>query len=232
MHRVGDFVHRPYLRGIYDHLLDPLVFGPLKYREWKAILDTPSVYFSKFPSELGKVSVGFGTRAGSVIDVSSANKKTSISIGKYVIIGKNVKILDTFAHDTRALSSGNFHMAFGKNTPDEEIKNLGPVIIGNCVGISEDVTIMGGSIIHDGSVIGTRSLVTGEVPPFTICGGVPAKLISPRFDKETTERLLKLPWWDLPPKVVWENRKLLSSSNIAEDLPKLEELVRKYIKSP
>jgi acetyltransferase-like isoleucine patch superfamily enzyme len=232
MHRVGEFVRRPYLKNIYNHFIDPLFLGPLKFREWKSALETDSVYFSRFPAELGMVSVGFGSRAASVIDVSNANKKTNITIGKYVEIGKNLKILDTFGHDMDAVSQANFYIAFGKDVPEEEITNLGPIVIGNDVGIAEDVTIMGNTVIHDGTVIGTKSLVSGEIPPYCLYGGVPAKLLRPRIDKELATRLQRIAWWDLPPEVVWENRKLLRSNNVADALPKLEELAKKYRKSP
>jgi len=50
--------------------------------------------------------------------------------------------------------------------------------------------------IGNGARIGTRAVVTKDVKPYEIVGGVPAKLIRKRFDEETTELLEQLKWWD------------------------------------
>lgn len=58
--------------------------------------------------------------------------------------------------------------------------------------------IMPGVQIGDGAIIATRAVVTKDVPPYTIVGGVPAKEIRLRFDKETVSKLLELQWWNWP----------------------------------
>lgn len=72
----------------------------------------------------------------------------------------------------------------------------GPVRIGNDAWIGEDVLIKGGVTIGDGAIVAAGSVVTRDVPPYAIVGGVPAKIIRMRFDESTVDRLLASRWWD------------------------------------
>ena len=70
--------------------------------------------------------------------------------------------------------------------------NHGDIVVGNDVWIGYEAVILSGVTIGDGAVIGTRALVTKDVPPYTIVGGTPAKPIRKRFDDETIEKLRRL----------------------------------------
>ena len=74
----------------------------------------------------------------------------------------------------------------------------GDTVIGNDVWIGYEAVILSGVTIGDGAVIGCRAVVTKDVPPYTIVGGVPAKPIRKRFDEETIKELQKIKWWDWP----------------------------------
>ena len=69
-------------------------------------------------------------------------------------------------------------------------------IIGNDVWIYDDVTIMGGVTIGDGAIIAVKALVTKDIPPYTIVGGVPANKIKYRFTPEQIDFLLEFKWWN------------------------------------
>ena len=73
--------------------------------------------------------------------------------------------------------------------------------IGNDVWICEGVFINGGIHIADGAVVLAHAVVTKDVPPYAIVGGVPAKIIGYRYDEATIKWLLNVQWWNNP--IAW-----------------------------
>jgi chloramphenicol O-acetyltransferase type B len=97
------------------------------------------------------------------------------------------------------------------------------VIIGNDVWIGIEVIIMGGVKIGNGVIIGAGSIVTKDVPDYAITAGVPARIISYRFEKDFIDKLLEIKWWDLPEEVLKANLKLFQKDDLSlEDLRKIE----------
>jgi len=72
----------------------------------------------------------------------------------------------------------------------------GKVKIGNDVWIGQEVLLMDGVTIGNGAIVAARSVVSRDVPPYAIVGGVPARLIRYRFDEETIQQLESFQWWD------------------------------------
>lgn len=92
--------------------------------------------------------------------------------------------------------------------------NKGDIVIGNDVWIGYDAIIMSGVKIGDGVIIGTRAIVTNDVPPYTIVGGIPAKVIKKRFGDDIILKLLKIKWWDWPYEKIKANIKYIQSGDI------------------
>ena len=90
----------------------------------------------------------------------------------------------------------------------------GDTVIGNDVWIGSEAIIMPGVTIGDGAVIGTRALVTRDVPPYAIVGGNPARVIRKRFEEPRIDLLLEMRWWDWPEAHLRAAMQLLTSGDI------------------
>lgn len=94
--------------------------------------------------------------------------------------------------------------------------NKGDIVIGNDVWIGYEAVIMAGVTIGDGAIIGTRAVVTKDVPPYTIVGGVPAKPIRNRFSSEVISSLLEIRWWDWTNERIRRNISSIKSGCVSE----------------
>ena len=128
-------------------------------------------------------------------------------IGKFCSIACGVKFLFTSAHHAMGSLSTYpfpiFSAEWGGFAPITDAwDNRGDIVIGNDVWIGYEAVIRSGVTVGDGVIIGTRAVVTRDVPPYTIVGGVPAKPIRKRFDDDTAAWLLQLQWWN------WDDEKI------------------------
>ena len=87
--------------------------------------------------------------------------------------------------------------------------------IGNDVWIGYEAVILSGVTIGDGAIIGTRAVVTKDVPSYTVVGGVPAKPIRKRFDEGTIQNLEEIRWWDWEEERIKKNIQAIQSGDIS-----------------
>ena len=142
-------------------------------------------------------------------------------IGRFCSIACGARFLFTSGnHALKSLSTYTFPIFFdewgldAKNIRDAW-DNKGDTVIGNDVWIGYEAIIMPGVKIGDGAIVGTRAVVTGDVPPYTIVGGVPARPIRKRFDDETVRRLEALRWWDWDYEKIKRSIPAIQSGNMA-----------------
>ncbi len=144
-----------------------------------------------------------------------------LKIGKFCSIACGAKFLFTSGnHSLRSLSTYTFPIFFeewGLDAKDicSAWDNKGDIVIDNDVWIGYEALILSGVTVGDGAIIGSRAVVTKDVPPYTIVGGVPAKPIRRRFDGAVIERLEKLRWWDWDIETIRRSIPAIQSGDIA-----------------
>ena len=141
-------------------------------------------------------------------------------IGKFCSIACGAKFLFNSAnHSLTSLSTYPFPIFFEewgleRAQVTRAWDHKGDIVIGNDVWIGYEAVILAGVTIGDGAIIGTRAVVTKDVPPYTIVGGVPAKPIRKRFPDDTIASLLALRWWDWPEERIAAHLDAIQSGQI------------------
>ncbi len=132
-------------------------------------------------------------------------------IGKFCSIACGAKFLLNSANHTLTSASTYpfpiFYEAWGleRSRVTDAWDNRGDIVIGNDVWIGYEAVVLAGVTIGDGAIIGARAVVTRDVLPYTIVGGVPAKPIRKRFDERSIDKLLALRWWDWPQEKILQH---------------------------
>ncbi|CAH1667292.1 Chloramphenicol acetyltransferase [Chelatococcus asaccharovorans] len=142
-----------------------------------------------------------------------------LTIGSYCSIADQVEIMLGGNHRADFVSTYPFS-AFPAQWPEapKSLDHQGPagdVVIGHDVWIGSGALILPGVTIGSGAVIAARAVVSRDVPPYAVVGGVPARLIRKRFDDAAIAALLDCAWWDLPRHDVAALIPLLQSGDVA-----------------
>jgi len=150
-------------------------------------------------------------------------------IGKFCQIASGVEfVMNGANHQMNAVSTFPFYTLEGweQNPPSQnDLPIKGDTIIGNDVWIGQNATILPGVHIGDGAIIGANSVVGGNVNPYTIVAGNPAKPIRKRFDDELIDIMEKLKWWDKSIEEINSLIPLLTSSDLAKVKEELLKLI-------
>lgn len=145
--------------------------------------------------------------------------KDKLIIGKFCALARNLKfIMNGANHQISGFSTYPFYI-FGngweKVTPqDHELPFKGDTLVGNDVWIGYESIIMPGVTIGDGAIIAAKSVVVNDVPPYSIVGGNPAKIIKQRFTTETIKTLQEIAWWNWDINKISANLEYITSADI------------------
>lgn len=127
---------------------------------------------------------------------------SKLIIGKFCQLAYGTKFLLSDANHAMSGFSAFPFFIFGKfaNCPEWEyepdLPDKGATIVGHDVWFGHESMVMPGVKIGSGSIIGARAVVTKDVPPYSIVGGNPAKIVRKRFADPVIEQLLDIQWWN------------------------------------
>lgn len=154
-----------------------------------------------------QVSVGRGTYGVSRRTLQGVTREVPVTIGNYCSIAGDAQIHCLTDHATHLVSTYPFRiMMLGEAVEDPRAEPLATekrrpnqaVVIGHDVWVGARAMILSGVTIGSGAIVAAGAVVAGDVPPYAIVGGVPAKVLRYRFPPEMVADLLEIAWWDWP----------------------------------
>ena len=152
-----------------------------------------------------RVTIGIGTYGVTPKTVLFFKEEDSVTIGSYCSIATGVKILASGEHNYQAVSTFPFKAKLQNLGDEHDTISKGAVYVGNDVWLGTNCIILSGVRIGDGAVVAAGSIVTSDVSPYAIVGGIPAKTIKFRFTEDNIADLLKIKWWE------WSSEFLMSN---------------------
>ena len=183
----------------------------------KNVIFNPTTVFGGYNkihnnANVGSAHIGRYTYVGGNSNMLCASIGSFTSISTDVIVQQLTHPLDTVVSTSPVFFSDKCQCVetfVEKTLFDEFLKVDGfSIKIGNDVWIGSNVILKGGITIGDGAVVAMGSVVTHDVPPYAIVGGVPAKVIKYRFDEDQVKKLLDFKWWDKDRQWLKENAHL------------------------
>lgn len=141
-----------------------------------------------------------------------------LTIGKFCSIGSGAVFIlaGNQGHNSSWVSTYPFNGKREFSKSKNGFVKSGDTVVGNDVWIGTEAMIMPGVSIGDGAIIGSRSLVTKDVPPYTVVGGNPAKILKIRFNESEINMLKELSWWNWPVEQINEAMEYICSNKIED----------------
>lgn len=182
---------------------------------------------------IGSNTILMNSTIGLATYISGNCKLNKIKVGRFCSLGQNIKngiarhpssvFVSShpcfFSPDKQAGFTFSDESVFEEHLYIDDEKNF-HLQIGNDVWIGNDVTLFDGITIGDGAIIANGAIVTKDVAPYSIIGGVPAKLIKMRFKESQILFLRQFKWWNKDFNWIKENQSKFSNIEKFIDLVK------------
>lgn len=146
-------------------------------------------------------AISVGNYSYGLLCVLNSTGENKLRIGHFCSIADGVTFIVAADHPTDLVSTFPFQVMC-TGTQVSEAVSKGDIIVEDDVWIGYGATILSGVHIGQGAVVAAGSVVTKDVPPYAIVGGVPAKVIKYRFPPELIEQLLKVDYSKLDRETV------------------------------
>ena len=144
-----------------------------------------------------------------------------VQVGNFCSIAGGVTAVILNDHQVTWVTTYPFGRVWNMSNVDNPVVRQNPnIIIGNDVWIGQNAVLLEDTVIGDGVIIGSHSVVHGEIPPYAVAVGNPAKVVKKRFTDEQIESLLSIQWWNWEDEKVREFAPLLCSTDINEFIRK------------
>lgn len=156
--------------------------------------------------------------------IYSWGEEATLRIGSYCSIAKGVQILLGGEHRMDWVTTYPFSV-YCKSAKHiiGHPKTKGDVIIGNDVWLGIESMILSGVTIGDGAVIGARTVVAKDVPPYAVCSGNPGCAVKMRFSDAVIEKLLSIEWWNWEAERIEKALPFLLSDDIERFIDAVEQ---------
>lgn len=198
-----------YILGFLKNIFNPAV-------SFFALVDNSSIINRK--SKIYRSTKILNSSIGKYSYLTSGSSLIYAEVGAFCSIGHNSTI-GLARHTIDKLSSSPIFTERKNATGFQWCKYFiespyRKVVIENDVWIGDHVVIMGGIRVGHGAVIAAGAVVTKDVPPYAIVGGVPAKILRYRFPTEIIDRLLVIQWWNMPESELKRNLLLFQKQGL------------------
>ena len=149
-----------------------------------------------------------------------------VIFGNYCDIGHNLRLITTTHNSNIPMIQTRLYWDYFNGEYPDPNKEKRSIKIGSDVWFGDNVTILPEVEVGDGSIIGAGSVVSGNVPPYSIVIGIPAKVIKYRFNKEVREFLLNLKWWNWDENKIRRNKKFFKSNLNSHSVNEIKKMIK------